>query len=123
MILIDTSIWIDHLRLEEPTVSRLLVTGRALVHPMVIGEIAVGSFKRREVILEELSRLAIAAMATHEEVLRLISAHQLFGVGIGYMDVHLLASVRLTPNASLWTRDKNLRDVAARLNLAAKLSS
>jgi predicted nucleic acid-binding protein len=118
MILVDTSIWIDHLRKTDPVLFSLLREGRVISHPLVIGEIAVGSFKQREVILDELRRLPEALEATHKEALRFLSHHSLSGLGIGYIDVHLLAAVQLTPEAMLWTRDKRLVKVAELLNLA-----
>jgi predicted nucleic acid-binding protein len=117
MILIDTSVWIDHLRKADNLVSSLLAQGEILSHPMVIGEIAVGSFRNREEILSQLNGLQIVRSATHDEALQFISYHKLFGTGIGYIDVHLLASVRLTPAVKLWTRDKRLDCVAEALGL------
>lgn len=118
MILVDTSVWIDHLRRADPTMRRLLEKDEVLSHLLVIGEIAVGSFKRRDRILRELDLLPLATQAGHDDALRFISHNKLFGLGIGYIDAHLLASVRLTPGATLWTRDKRLAKVAESLNLA-----
>ena len=118
MILVDTSIWIDHLRKSDAAVSRLLAQGKILIHPLIIGEIAVGSFRQREEILLRLHGLQTVRSATQDEALRFISHYKLFGLGIGYIDVHLLASVRLTPGVTLWTRDKRLAKVAESLNLA-----
>jgi hypothetical protein len=117
MILVDTSVWIDHLRSADISLQHLLDREKVLTHPWVIGEIAVGSFRRRDRILDELSSLPMAIMAEHEEVLRFISDHRLYGLGIGYIDAHLLVVVQLTPGATLWTRDKRLREVAEKLNL------
>jgi predicted nucleic acid-binding protein len=85
---------------------------------MVIGEIAVGSMSRRDTALSELQRLPMAREATHAEALRFLAHHSLHGLGIEYIDVHLLAAVRLTPGAMLWTRDKRLRDAAGGLGLS-----
>jgi len=85
---------------------------------MVIGEIAVGSFTRREVILELLQRLPGVVPATNGEALHFISHHKLYGLGIGYIDIHLLAAAQLTPGTALWSRDKRLIAVAESLNLA-----
>jgi predicted nucleic acid-binding protein len=117
MILVDTSVWIDHLRKADATMRRLLESGKVLSHPLVIGEIAMGSFGRRDTILRELGSLPIATVADHDEVLRFISHQRLFGLGIGYIDAHLLAAVQLTPLAALWTRDKRLVAVAESLDL------
>jgi hypothetical protein len=98
---------------------RLLLLGQVLSHPLVIGELAMGSFKRRDVLLSELGDLPRAKVADHDEVLHFVSGHMLFGLGIGYIDAHLLAAVRLMPGALLWTRDKHLHRVASKLGLAA----
>jgi len=89
-----------------------------LTHPFVIGEIALGSLRQREVVLSELSRLPSAAVARSEEVLRLIDAQHLWSLGISYGDVHLLASVLLTPGSLLWSGDKRLMAAAAALDVA-----
>jgi hypothetical protein len=119
VILVDTSVWIDHLRKNEAGMRRLLVMGQALSHPLVIGELAMGSFKRRDLLLRELSDLPQAKVAEDDEVLHFIFRHALFGLGIGYIDAHLLATVRLMPGTLLWTRDKRLREIADRLGLTA----
>ena len=118
MILVDTSIWIDHLRADNSALKRLLDAGRVLMHPFVIGELALGRLGQREMILAALSDLPRAELATDPEVLGFINHQALFGRGIGYVDAHLLASVRLTAGAQLWTRDARLRDVAEALGLA-----
>lgn len=118
MTLVDTSIWIDHLRSPDATLDGLLAQRKVLCHPHVIGEIAMGSFRRRDRILYELGRLPRANAAEHREVLRFVSQQSLFGIGIGYIDAHLLTSVRLTPNALLWTRDVRLAKVAESMKLA-----
>jgi predicted nucleic acid-binding protein len=99
--------------------SRLLGMGQVLSHPLVIGELAMGSFKRRDLLLTELGDLPKAKVAENDEVLHFVSWHKLFGLGIGYIDAHLLAAVRLMPGALLWTRDKRLLEVASKLHLAA----
>lgn len=119
MILVDTSVWIDHLRYGDSTLVGLLNTGTVVVHPFVLGEIALGSLRQREVILETLSNLPKAQIATDEEVLLFISQSKLYGLGIGYVDAHLLASVRLMPGTLLWTRDKRLRATAIQFGLHA----
>jgi predicted nucleic acid-binding protein len=118
VILADTSVWIDHLSQSDETMFSLLRQGRVFSHPYVIGEIAMGSFKRRGIILAELESLPLPIIADHPEVLRFIAAHKLLGLGIGYIDAHLLAAVRLTLGASLWTRDKRLLQVADSFKIA-----
>jgi predicted nucleic acid-binding protein len=119
VILVDTSVWIDHLRKSEGGLRRLLESGRVLSHPCVIGELAMGSFKRRDLLLSELGDLPGAKIAEHGEVLHFVREHTLFGSGIGYIDAHLLAAVRLVPGTLIWTRDKRLLEVASKLGLAA----
>lgn len=121
MILVDTSVWINHLRTADERLAALLDAREVLGHPFVTGEIALGNLPRRDVVLSELRDLPQATLTTDEEVLDLIERQALFGRGIGYVDAHLLAAVRLTANAKLWTRDRRLQTVAAELGLAAML--
>jgi predicted nucleic acid-binding protein len=118
LILVDTSVWVDHLRRGDPGLVDLLERSIVIVHPFVVGEIACGSLHNREAILELLQDLPDAAVAEGDEVLRFIESHVLHGKGIGYVDVHLLASVALTEGAKIWTRDKKLRLVAQRMGCA-----
>ncbi len=120
MILVDTSVWIDHLRSGNSALTELLNTGQVLAHAFVTGELALGNLRQRDTILNALRDLPQANIATDDEVLSFISQHALFGLGIGYVDAHLLAAVRLTPAASLWTRDKRLLNAAEQLGLANK---
>jgi predicted nucleic acid-binding protein len=110
--LVDTSVWVDHLRSGDAQLAGLLERGGVVMHPFVIGEIACGSLTHRSAILELLQELPTAAVAESEEVLGFIERHALHGKGIGYVDAHLLASVALTQGASLWTRDKRLQVAA-----------
>ncbi len=119
MILVDTSIWIDHFRNADADLINLLQNAEVLAHPFVIGEIALGNSRNRGVVIGLLSALPRAVIATDAEVLRLIDVNTLFGQGIGYVDSHLLASTKLTQSSSIWTRDKRLRAVANRLSLSA----
>lgn len=119
MILVDTSIWIDHFRGDDAQLASLLQVGRVLAHPWVTGELALGYLSRRSDILGLLRNLPQAKSGTDIEVLTLIDSHQLFGLGIGYVDAHLLAATMLTANARLWTRDKRLAGVAAQHGLAS----
>jgi predicted nucleic acid-binding protein len=118
VILVDTSIWIDHLRAGSDGLAKLLDAGRVLTHPFVIGELALGKIRQRGTVLDALSNLPRAELATDAEVLAFIDGQALPGRGIGYVDVHLLAAVRLTPGAELWSRDNRLRSVAEELGLA-----
>lgn len=122
MILVDTSIWVDHLRFGEERLVRLLDQGLVLIHPFVIGEIALGRLRQRAQIMSLLQDLPSAIVATDAEVLGFVDRDGLSGLGIGYVDAHLLAATRLTGGARLWTRDKRLSAVAARLALAAPAS-
>ena len=112
MILIDTSIWVDHLGASDPGVSGLLGSRLILMHPFVVGEIACGTLRNRVGVLELLGDLPMAVLAENDEVLTFIERHKLFGTGIGWVDAHLLSAVVLTAGASLWTRDRQL-DAAA----------
>ena len=117
MILVDSSVWVDHLRDNDPALARLLTTGQVLAHPFVIGELALGSLRQRETVLGALMGLPQAIVADEGEVMTFIDRHALAGIGIGYVDAHLLASAKLSV-ATLWTRDKRLHAAAERLGLA-----
>lgn len=122
MIVVDTSVWIDHLRSADRGLMSLLEDRQVLGHPFVLGELALGNLRQRRRVLIELARLPQAAVATEPEVLHLIEEEALYGRGIGYVDAHLLASLRLTPGTRLWTRDMRLHSVADELDLAASWS-
>lgn len=111
MILVDTSIWIDHLRGDTPALSILLESGQCACHPFVIGELACGNLGNRREILGLLQALPALSPASHEETLFFIERHQLMGRGIGYVDSHLLAAVAIG-GAHVWTRDRRLREIA-----------
>jgi len=118
VILVDTSIWIDHLRTGDPRLVGLLQDGHVLAHPWVIGELALGHLSRRDEVLGLLHNLPQATVATDVEVLTLIDNQHLFGLGVGYVDAHLLAATMLSADALLWTRDKRLAAVAGQHGLA-----
>jgi predicted nucleic acid-binding protein len=118
MILVDTSVWIDHLGKGDKVMERLLDEGEILSHPLVIGELAMRNLHPREAILRTLLKLPQAMIATHDETLRLVSRQHLYGIGIGYVDAHLLAAARLMPETLLWTRDKRIERVADGFGLA-----
>ena len=118
MILVDTSIWIQHLRRGHEALAELLDAGSVVLHPFVLGELALGNLSPRELVLNSLQALPQATVAMHEEVLAFIETGALSGLGVGYVDAHLLASVRLTAGTLLWTRDRRLQHAAERLGLA-----
>ena len=122
MILVDTSVWVDHLRFGDAQLAGLLDATAVMMHPFVLGEIACGSLGKRDLTLELLQQLPMAAVAELDEVLAYIERLGLHGKGIGYVDVHLLASAAIG-GTKLWTRDKPLRAVAGRLGLALSDSS
>jgi predicted nucleic acid-binding protein len=117
VILVDTSVWIDHLRAGNATLIGLLEGGSVLIHPWVIGELALGNLRRRRDVLQLLKALPQAVVATDAEVLSLIHEEALYGGGIGYVDAQLLAAARLTPGASLWTGERRLGSMAVRLGI------
>jgi predicted nucleic acid-binding protein len=118
VILVDTSIWIDHWRNSDLRMTSLLEAGEVLVHPFVVGELSLGNLLNRQRVLAMLQDLPQATTATDVEVMGFIDQAALAGSGIGYIDAHLLAAVRLMPGAQLWTRDKRLLATGVRLSLA-----
>jgi predicted nucleic acid-binding protein len=117
VILVDTSVWIDHLHAVDRSLAAHLIDGRVACHPFVIGELAVGSLRSRTEILGLLGALPAAPIVSHAEVLTFIEVQVLMGLGLGWIDVHLLASARLA-GYSLWTKDRRLARVASRLGVA-----
>lgn len=111
MVLVDTSVWVSHLREIHTDLVGLLNDGEVACHPFIVGELACGNLKNRTIILSLLEALPMVAVAEHEEVLTLIENHRLMGKGLGYVDVHLLASAALS-RLSIWTLDKKLEQVA-----------
>ncbi|WP_422126676.1 type II toxin-antitoxin system VapC family toxin [Thioalkalivibrio sulfidiphilus] len=118
MILVDTSVWVDHLRTGDAVLAELLNRSQVLMHPFVVGELACGNLRNRSEVLRLLKDLPQAVVASDEEVLFFIERNALKGLGIGYVDAHLLAAVTLGGSTQLWTRDKRLRSVAETLSLA-----
>ena len=123
MILVDTSVWVDHLRIGDPQLTTLLQEAQVLAHPWVIGELALGQLSGRSEVLPLLSNLPQANVATEAEVMTLVETQRLFGLGIGYVDAHLLAATLLTTDAGLWTRDKRLAAAAADLRISYRAAS
>lgn len=122
MILADTSVWIDHLRLNDEELHRQLSQGQIVIHPCITAELALGSLKERTKTLVLLDLLPQVRVAQLNEIRTLIEARRLFGLGIGLTDAHLIASVLINPPTLLWTRDKQLRKVAEGLGIHASLS-
>ena len=118
-MLVDTSVWVEHLRRGDPTLSALLSRGEVECHPFIIGELALGALRRRSQILLLLERLPQLRMASHAEVLTFVDGHRLMGQGIGWVDAHLLASTVLD-RTLLWTKDRRLSTVAQALNVCAR---
>ena len=120
MIFVDTSIWIDHFHVGDEELATLLVDGKVLIHPFVIGELALGNLPERTRYLVMLDQLPRITSVTDQEVLNLVDRHRLFGRGIGFIDAHLLAGLALTPHVALWTRDRRLIDAASDLKLVIR---
>jgi hypothetical protein len=116
MVLVDTSVWIAHLRSGNVGLETMLNDGYAVCHPFIIGELACGNLKNRQEILSLLQALPMAIQAEHEEAITFIDNHQLMGKGLGYIDIHLLASAIIT-NISLWTIDERLKAVSSTLGV------
>jgi predicted nucleic acid-binding protein len=121
MILADTSVWIDHLRLASPRLSAALEEGEIVMHPFVLGELACGNLRNRRELLSLWGNLPSLPTATDVEALAFIERHSLMEQRLGYIDVHLLASTALFESARIWTSDLHLAAVASRLRLAVKM--
>ena len=111
MVLVDTSVWVSHLRDGNADLANLLNDGRVLCHPLIVGELACGNLKDRAVILSFLQLLPMSIEAEHDEVLSFIENNRLMGKGLGYVDVHLITSAVLT-GVPVWTLDKKLAQAA-----------
>ncbi len=118
MILVDTSVWIDHLHHAEPDLVELLERNDAATHPMVLGELALGSIADRTGFLGLLSAIPAAVEATHVEVMDFVAVRRLYGQGLSLVDAHLLASAVLSDATLLWTRDQRLARAASDLQVA-----
>jgi len=117
MILVDTSVWVAHLREGIRGLEALLDEGDVMCHPFIIGELACGNLENRAEILSLLQALPMAAHAEHEEVMHFIESYGLMGKGLGYIDMHLLASAMLT-KVRVWTLDKKLNEISSKLGLS-----
>lgn len=118
MILIDTSVWIDHFKVPVAPLERLSRSEQILGHPFITGELAVGHLPDWTGTIDALTQLIQAKVASEAEFLTLISTERLAATGLGFVDVHLLASCRITPGTRLWTRDKRLHASAVSLDVA-----
>jgi predicted nucleic acid-binding protein len=116
VILVDTSVWVEHLRQGTVGLDGLLLEGRVVCHPFIVGELACGNLQNRSEILALLQELPRAIEAAHQEVMNFIENNGLMGQGLGFIDLHLLASARLT-GIPIWTLDKRLKRVATKLRL------
>ena len=116
MVLVDTSVWVAHLRIGNIGLETLLNDSQVVCHPLIVGELACGNLKNRHEILSLLQALPMATQADHEEVIKFIDNHKLMGKGLGYIDIHLLASAIMT-HIPLWTLDESLKDVSSTLGV------
>jgi hypothetical protein len=121
MVLVDTSIWIDHFRGGERRLARLLDQGNVVMHPFVVGELLLGKVPKITEMIDDLNALPKASVAGDGEVVKFIVDRKLPGSGIGYVDAHLLAAATLTPETAIWTRDKRLLAAANSLSLSADI--
>ncbi len=118
MIIVDTSVWIEHLRKTDTQLVQLLDKSLVLMHPFIIGELACGNLHNRLQILTLLKNIPLAKEASHQEVLYFIEHNQLMGCGIGYIDAHLLTSTALTNDTKIWTYDKRLANLSNEIGLS-----
>ncbi len=113
MILVDTAIWIDHLHRAEPQLVDLLGLDQVACHPLIVEEVALGSIRQRDVVLDLLNNLCQLSTVSHDEILHLTDRQQLWGRGLSAVGVHLMAAVALVPGSQLWTRDKRLKSACS----------
>ncbi|MEE9356024.1 MAG: PIN domain-containing protein [Methylococcaceae bacterium] len=117
MVLVDTSVWVDHLRYKDGALFHLLEQGRVCIHFMIIGELACGHLQNREQLISLWKNLPHVSEANHDEALFCLDTNWLMGRGIGFIDLHLIASTLLTPDTLLWTKDRRLNSVAQFLHV------
>lgn len=116
-VLVDTSVWVDHLRQADKTLTQLLNQGQVSIHPMIIGELVCGNLNNRAQLISLWNNLPSVSEANHEEALFCLDTHQLMGRGIGFVDLHLLAATLISANTRLWTKDRRLNVIAQSLNV------
>jgi hypothetical protein len=119
MTLVDTSAWVDHLRKDNLKLKELLIDGKVVVHPFIVGELACGNLRNRKEILHLLSELPQATIADHNEVLNLVESNKLYGTGIGWIDAHLIASALLS-NVTILSYDNAIAEAVSRLGIGFK---
>ena len=118
MILVDTSVWVDFLRHGDEALSQLLSWNQVYMHPMIFGELSCGNLQNRQELMGLWQKLPTVIEASHKEALFFLESNHLMGQGIGFVDLHLLVSTRLTNQTQLWTRDKRLTRIAESLNIS-----
>lgn len=121
-ILADSSIWIDHINMGDEILANLLRRRRILMHPMIFGEVSLGSIAHRKFVLNELKKLPQLPSLSHTEAIAMIEWQELHNCGVGYVDIHLLGATLQVADGRLWTRDKRLRAQAERLGIDANLN-
>ncbi len=119
MILVDTSVWIAHLESTNEVLAALMEREEAATHPFVIGEVAMGYVRQRDLVIAELRKLPSVRVIGDSDVVFMVDRHRLFGTGIGYIDAHLLAAALFADAVTLWTRDRRLRAAATQLGVEA----
>jgi predicted nucleic acid-binding protein len=118
VILVDTSVWVDHLHAHDQQLELFIEAGEVATHPMVIGELATGNLTNRQAFLTQMAELPQVRTADHLEVLEMIDNRHLYGIGLSYVDIHLLAASFITPGCRLLTRDRRLKAQAENLAVA-----
>jgi predicted nucleic acid-binding protein len=121
MILADTSVWVDHFRKKDSTLSHQLQRNNICTHPFIVTELVLGNLPHRQHAIASLDRLPMVKVAQLPEVRHMIEAHSLFQRGIGFVDAHLIASTLITPQTFLWSHDQRLRAVAVTLGINAEI--
>jgi len=116
MILVDTSVWIDHFRQKNDNLDTLLYRGTVQMHEFIIGELAIGNFKNRKPILDLLESVPKLKKLSHDELMFFVNKYSLYGRGVGFVDIHLLAATKMA-NVKIWTLDKRLLKIAEEMNL------
>ena len=122
MVLVDTSVWVDHFRKYDSALELLLNENAVSIHPFVLGELACGNFKNRHLIISLLQVLPSSTIVSQTEYLHIIEKHKLWGTGLGFVDIHLLASSRIH-NCLVYSHDKVLSTAASRFNICYRRSA